>query len=158
LIIAALGGTYAWTQTQYFVGRDGSEVAIFRGVNTQFGPLKFFSVYKNYDDLKYADLTSFEQGKVSDGLTASSRSDAERVIRDIRTTGIKPPCPPSTTPAPPTTSTSPPASSSSVSHAASSTHSDSTAATEHPPIVRTTSSSTPFAISSSSPENCRSNP
>ena len=37
-------GTYAWTQQQYFVGADGDEVAIFRGVDTQFGPLKFFSV------------------------------------------------------------------------------------------------------------------
>ncbi len=49
LIAAGLGGTYAWAQTQYFVGRDGSLVAIFRGVNAEFGPLKFFRVYENTD-------------------------------------------------------------------------------------------------------------
>src|SRR6185437_7739483 len=49
LIIAALAGTYVWTQTQYFVGKAGADVAIYRGVNTEFGPLKFFNVYKVTD-------------------------------------------------------------------------------------------------------------
>ena len=35
---------------QYFVGRSGDEVAIFRGVNTDFGPLKFYKVYDEHPD------------------------------------------------------------------------------------------------------------
>jgi protein phosphatase len=112
LIVAGLGGTYAWTQTRYFVGRDGSEVAIFRGVNTEFGPLKFFSVYKNYGDLRFADLSSFEQGKVQGGLPANSKRDAERIITDIRQNGLKPLCAPSSAPS---FSTSSPSSASSSS-------------------------------------------
>ncbi len=56
LAVAAIGATYAWTQQQYFVGADGDEVAVFRGVDTAFGPLKFFSVEK-HTALKVADLT-----------------------------------------------------------------------------------------------------
>src|SRR4051794_11195252 len=49
LLIGGAAAFYSWTQTQYFVGKDGSEVAIFRGVNTQFGPIKFFEVQENTD-------------------------------------------------------------------------------------------------------------
>jgi len=156
VIIAALGGTYAWTQSQYFVGRDGSEVAIFRGVDTQFGPLKFFSVYKNYSDLKYDDLTSFEQSKVSDGLPANSRSDAERIITDIRTNGLKQLCPPSTTPAPPTQTSSPSSSPSESRSQSAGSGRSSHSADEHAPVTSTETAlpSTPTPFSSSS-EGCR---
>jgi protein phosphatase len=140
-----LAGTYAWTQTQYFVGRDGKQIAIFRGVDTQVGPVKFFSVYRHYRDLKYADLTAFEQGKVRDGITASSRKDAERIIRDIRDHGLKPVCAP---PEPVPTTTSP------VRSASPSTSAPVRSASRSPspsPSTSTAASSPP-----ASPEPCRS--
>ncbi len=44
VLVGGTGGFYAWTQSQYFVGPSGDEVAIFRGVNTEFGPLKFYKL------------------------------------------------------------------------------------------------------------------
>jgi PPM family protein phosphatase len=111
LVIAALGGTYAWTQSQYFVGRDGSEVAIFRGVNTEFGPLKFFTVYKN-TSLLVADLNPSVRTQVTEGITARSENDAEEIVQNLRgqqlpvcqtATPTPTPPPPSPSPTPKTT-------------------------------------------------------
>jgi hypothetical protein len=79
LIVAGLGIGYRVTQAYYFVGRDGTEVAIFRGVNTQFGPLKFFDVYKN-TDLKMNDLQPAVRSQVQDGITAHNEPDAEQIV------------------------------------------------------------------------------
>ncbi|MDT4996898.1 MAG: family protein phosphatase, partial [Pseudonocardiales bacterium] len=82
LIAAGLGATYAWAQTQYFVGRDGSLVAIFRGVNAEFGPLKFFRVYKN-TDLAVDDLYPTYRSQVKSGITARNANDAQAIITSL---------------------------------------------------------------------------
>jgi protein phosphatase len=83
LLVAALAGTYAWTQTQYFVGRAGADVAIYRGVNTEFGPLKFFTVYK-VTDLTVDELNSSVRSQVEEGITARDQPDAENIVRNLR--------------------------------------------------------------------------
>jgi protein phosphatase len=83
LIAAALGGTYAWAQTQYYVSKAGGEVAIFRGVNTSFGPLKFSEVYEN-SDLKLDDLNPSWRTQVESGITAKSKADARRIVTRLR--------------------------------------------------------------------------
>ncbi len=105
VLVAALGGTYAWTQTQYFVGRAGADVAIYRGVNTDLGPLKFYNVYK-VTDLRLRDLNSSAQGQVHDGITASSEKDAENVVANLRNQQL-PPCRPAVVVSPTPTSPTP---------------------------------------------------
>ncbi len=83
LLVAGLGGTYAWAQTQYFVGRADDDVAIYRGVNTEFGPLKFFAVYK-LSSLKVADLNPSVRSQVLDGITAGSENEAEKIVGNLR--------------------------------------------------------------------------
>jgi protein phosphatase len=83
LIVAALGGTYAWTQTQYFVGHAGGDVAIFRGVNTEFGPLKFFNLYR-VTDLPVANLNPSVRSQVLAGITANSKQDALNIVGNLR--------------------------------------------------------------------------
>jgi PPM family protein phosphatase len=103
VIIAGLGIGYSATQAYYFVGRDGTEVAIFRGVNTQFGPLKFFNVYKN-TDLVVKDLQPAVRSQVQDGITAHNEGDAEQIVARLHDQLLpicRPQLPtPSTTPAP----------------------------------------------------------
>jgi serine/threonine protein phosphatase PrpC len=82
LIAAGLGGTYAWAQTQYFVGRDGSLVAIFRGVNAEFGPLKFFKVYRN-TGLAVDDLYPTYRAQVKSGITARNADDAQAIVVNL---------------------------------------------------------------------------
>jgi len=83
VVIAALGGTYAWTQTQYFVGRAGDDVAIFQGVNADFGPLKFYDVYK-VTDIPVSHLNPNVRPQVNDGITANSLKDAENIVENLR--------------------------------------------------------------------------
>jgi serine/threonine protein phosphatase PrpC len=94
VIVAALGGTYAWTQSQYFVGRAGANVAIFRGVNTEFGPLKFFNLYR-VTDLPVADLNPSVRSQVHDGITAASKTEAEHIVVNLRSQQL-PACRPAT--------------------------------------------------------------
>jgi protein phosphatase len=79
LLIGAGVAGYAWTQTEYFVGRDGNEVAVFRGVNAQFGPISLYSVIEN-SNLRMDDLTPAARGQVSNGITARNRHDAEQIL------------------------------------------------------------------------------
>ncbi len=104
LIAAALGGTYAWAQTQYYVGKAGTEVAIYKGVNASFGPLKFSEVYEN-TDLKLGDLNPSWQAQVESGITAKSESDARNIVQRLHGE-LKPLCGPTATTTP-TASASP---------------------------------------------------
>ncbi len=93
VLVVLLAGTisgYAWTQTQYFVGKDGNEVAVFRGVNAHFGPVSLDSVVEN-SDIKVSDLTQSASSQVSNGITANSRSDAEAILSRL-SNQLKPLC------------------------------------------------------------------
>ncbi|HEX8079987.1 MAG TPA: PP2C family serine/threonine-protein phosphatase [Jatrophihabitans sp.] len=91
LLVAAAVAGYLWTQKQYFVGRDGDEVAVFRGVNADFGPITLYSVIQD-SDLRVADLTQSASGQVLNGITANSRSDADAILKRLAAE-LKPPCP-----------------------------------------------------------------
>jgi PPM family protein phosphatase len=93
-VIAGLAVGYRITQAYYFVGRDGSEVAIFRGVNTEFGPLKFFNVYKN-TDLAMDDLQPAVRSQVDSGINAHNENDAEQIVSRLHDE-LLPLCPPPT--------------------------------------------------------------
>jgi serine/threonine protein phosphatase PrpC len=103
LVVGALGGFYGWTQTQYFVGRAGGDVAIFRGVNTEFGPLKFFNLYRIVD-LPVADLNPSVRSQVIAGIPASSKRDATNIVQNLRGQML-PACRSSVTPTPTPTPT-----------------------------------------------------
>ena len=99
ILVGGTAGFYMWTQSQYFVGRSGDEVAIFRGVNTDFGPLKFYKVSEN-TPLKMSDLTPAARNEVESGITAHSQTGAERIVDNLIKTQTLPPC--RTSPATPT--------------------------------------------------------
>jgi serine/threonine protein phosphatase PrpC len=78
-VVAAGVAGYHWTQSQYFVGKDGKEVALFRGINAEFGPISLYSVEEN-SNLRLDDLTPAARGQVSNGITARSRADGEQIL------------------------------------------------------------------------------
>ncbi|PZS13861.1 MAG: protein phosphatase [Pseudonocardiales bacterium] len=110
VLMAGLGIGYKVTRAYYFVGRDGTEVAIFRGVNTQFGPLKFFTVYQN-TNLAVADLQPAVRSQVQAGINADNKADAERIVARLHDQllpicSVVPPAP-TATPTPTVTHTTP---------------------------------------------------
>jgi PPM family protein phosphatase len=83
VIIAGCVFGYSWTQSQFFAGVDGDQVAVFRGVDSSFGPLKFFRV-ETHTDLKTADLTQSARSQVSSGITANTEGDADKIVLRLR--------------------------------------------------------------------------
>ena len=107
LVLAVVGlgsyGLWRWTQAQYFVGADGEQVAVYRGINTAVGPMHLYSVIDT-SDMRLADLVQVAQPRVQDGIPAGSRAEADRILANL-TGQQKPLCPtaaptPTRTPAP----------------------------------------------------------
>ncbi|REF29609.1 PP2C family protein-serine/threonine phosphatase [Calidifontibacter indicus] len=83
MLVAAGLLAYNWTQNQYFVGQKSGKVAIFKGVPQDLGPISLSGVDQS-TDINVADLPSFYRDKVNDTMTAKSKSDATRVVADLR--------------------------------------------------------------------------
>ena len=91
LLAAAAAGTWWWTQTQYFVGESGSSVAVFRGVNTKLGPVRFYRVV-DHTTVKVKDLKPAARDQVDSGITATSRTDADDIVVRLETDQLLPLC------------------------------------------------------------------
>jgi serine/threonine protein phosphatase PrpC len=84
LIVLAGGlyGLYRWTQTQYFVGASGEQVAVYRGVNAALGPVKLYSVVHT-STLWLDDLQQVARRQVESGIGAANRSEADRIVSNL---------------------------------------------------------------------------
>ena len=74
---------YQWTQTRYFVGVDGSNVAIYQGVQQDIGPIKLSSVYED-TDLLLDDLRVYDRQQVEQTINAGSLADALAIIERLK--------------------------------------------------------------------------
>lgn len=78
---AVLG--YQWTQTRYFVGVDGSTVAIYQGVQQDIGPITLSSVYDN-TNLFLSDLRVYDRQQVEQTISAGSLADAKAIVERLK--------------------------------------------------------------------------
>jgi serine/threonine protein phosphatase PrpC len=81
IVVAAIG-SYQYTQTRYFVGVDSGNVAIFRGVQQDVGPISLSSVFRT-TDIDLDALPSYSRSTVEDTIPADSLSDAERIVEQL---------------------------------------------------------------------------
>lgn len=79
LIVTSLVIGYRWSQTRFFVGVNGSTVAIYKGVQQSIGPVTLSEVYEE-TSIRVDSLSMFEQARVVDTITAESLSDAREII------------------------------------------------------------------------------
>jgi serine/threonine protein phosphatase PrpC len=85
LVIAIVGGVilgYQWTQTRYFVGVNGSSVAIFQGVQQDLGPIKLSSVYEK-TDVAVDALRVYDRQQVEQTISATSLDDAKLIVERL---------------------------------------------------------------------------
>lgn len=82
IAVAALGGAYAWTRTQYFVGVSSEQVAIFRGLSDSLPGIKLSSVYE-IQPLRVVDLPQYYQEKVRANIDVSSLSSARQTVGEL---------------------------------------------------------------------------
>ncbi|GEP26249.1 MULTISPECIES: PP2C family serine/threonine-protein phosphatase [Cryobacterium] len=87
LLVLAIVGTsilsYQWTQTRYFVGSEGSTVAIYQGVQQDIGPLKLSSVYEA-TDINLSDLRVYDRQQVEQTISAGSLADAQAIVERLK--------------------------------------------------------------------------
>lgn len=82
LIVAGLLGGYSWTQSQYYVGVSGNEVAIYKGIPQTIGPWALSEVVEE-SSVTVSDLPDYVQTRVKQTISASSLTDARSIITNI---------------------------------------------------------------------------
>ncbi|GAA3878997.1 protein phosphatase 2C domain-containing protein [Leifsonia kafniensis] len=82
---AVLG--YQWTQTRFFIGVEGSNVAIFQGVQQDLGPIKLSHVYEE-TDLPVSSLRMYDRQQVEQTISAPSLEDAQLIVERLHNANI----------------------------------------------------------------------
>ncbi|WP_300344023.1 PP2C family serine/threonine-protein phosphatase [Nesterenkonia sp.] len=80
-VVTFLG--YVWTQTQYYVGADDGEVAIYSGVSQTLGPISLSEVDEHVD-IRLEDLPHYDRNRVTSGIFAEDRAHAEQIVENLR--------------------------------------------------------------------------
>ncbi|WP_436785806.1 protein phosphatase 2C domain-containing protein [Yinghuangia sp. YIM S10712] len=84
VVLAALGGAYWWTQTQYYVARDGDHVAIYRGIDTEIFGISLSKPYKHYDAVTMGLIGAEYRDSLTERYDASSLSDARSYVEKLQ--------------------------------------------------------------------------
>jgi serine/threonine protein phosphatase PrpC len=86
LLILAIAGAallgYQWTQSRYYVGVEGSTVAIYQGIQQDLGPLKLSSVHED-TDLELNQLRVYDRQQVERTISAASLADAKLIVERL---------------------------------------------------------------------------
>ena len=86
LLVLAISGAavlgYQWTQTRFFIGVEGSNVAIFQGVQQDLGPIKLSHVYEE-TDLPVSSLRMYDRQQVEQTISAPSLEDAQLIVERL---------------------------------------------------------------------------
>lgn len=74
---------YSWSQTQYYVGVDGDQVAIFQGVEADLPGIKLHTLHER-SDIALSSLPDHVAGDVRSGRPAGSLERAEEIVTNLR--------------------------------------------------------------------------
>jgi serine/threonine protein phosphatase PrpC len=86
LLIVIIGGAYAgwrYTQDQYYVGTDGTNVAIYQGVNQSVLGVNLSHVHQR-TDIPVAGVPTTDQGQIRSTIPTTSLAAAESILTNIR--------------------------------------------------------------------------
>jgi PPM family protein phosphatase len=81
VVVLALVGVGGWflVSQQYYVGLDGEQVVIYRGVDATVGPLELARVAER-TQLGADEVPSWYRAALEDGVTAADINDARRIV------------------------------------------------------------------------------
>ncbi len=82
LVVAAVLG-YRWTQDQYFVAAYQGHVTVYRGVQANV-PVIALKHVEDRTAITLNSLPEFRRQQVQDGIEASSRADADRIVAELQ--------------------------------------------------------------------------
>lgn len=94
LLIAGATLSTLWVRGQYYVGVHNNEVAIFRGVSQNLGPIELSTV-EDTTDIPVSRLPGYTRKRVESGLPAQDLNHAHDILIDLRE-ALTPEAPPVT--------------------------------------------------------------
>ena len=87
LLVAVLGGVlwagYAWSQRQYYVASDGTNVVLYQGLSQDLGPISLSEPIE-VTDIALDDLPEITQEQVGNTITAGDRESADQIIERLQ--------------------------------------------------------------------------
>jgi PPM family protein phosphatase len=86
LLIVIVGGGYAawrYTQSQYYVGTDGHQVIIYRGINQKVAGISLSSVYQK-TGIPLSEVPATDKAAVLSTTPASTLASAQKTVGSIR--------------------------------------------------------------------------
>ncbi len=83
LLVGGGAAAWAWSQQQYYVAAADQQVAIYRGLPQDVGPIKTSRLYRS-EDIPLEDLPAYQRERVRSEIPASSLSDAQRIVTTLR--------------------------------------------------------------------------
>jgi len=82
ILAGGLYGAWVWSQSRYYVGADGDQVAIYRGLDADVGQISMSRLHER-QDLQVETLTEVNQGNVRSGIGADDLADAEQIVANL---------------------------------------------------------------------------
>lgn len=83
LLAAGAGVGWAYVRSQYYVGADGQQVAVFRGVTGHVAGVDLSSVEER-SDLRTDQLGELDAARVKKGIVARDRDDARQILDRLK--------------------------------------------------------------------------
>ncbi|MFJ9622795.1 Stp1/IreP family PP2C-type Ser/Thr phosphatase [Streptomyces sp. NPDC101181] len=87
LALAVIGGGlyggYRWTQTQYYVGAQNKNVALFRGISQDLAWVSLSKVEKDHPEIELKYLPPYQRKQVEATIAEGSLSDAREKVTEL---------------------------------------------------------------------------
>ncbi|MEW2277066.1 Stp1/IreP family PP2C-type Ser/Thr phosphatase [Streptomyces cyaneofuscatus] len=89
LILGVIGGGlyggYRWTQTQFYVGAQNENVALFRGISQDLAWISLSEVEKNHPEIELKYLPPYQRKQVEATIAEGSITDARKKVDELAT-------------------------------------------------------------------------
>jgi protein phosphatase len=87
VLVAGAYAAWSWSQHQYYVGAAGQDVAIYRGLPQDIGPVSMSRVYE-VQDLPLTQLPEYSREQVRSSITADNLADARAKVGALRSQAV----------------------------------------------------------------------
>lgn len=87
LALAVIGGGlyggYRWTQTQYYVGANGTHVALYQGISQDLAWVSLSKVEKDHPEIELKYLPPYQQKQVKATIAEGGLTDAQSKVQEL---------------------------------------------------------------------------
>jgi serine/threonine protein phosphatase PrpC len=84
---ALFGGTWWYSQRQFYVGSDGQQVVVYKGINGSVLGINFSTPIEK-TGIAMSSLPAFERERVADTIGARNKGDADRIVGQLHSTPV----------------------------------------------------------------------